>query len=94
MMIFSIKSTFLESGILAVRKRELIIEEVHSGVFRYPAASFHLRTAPKTMFGDQMRFQDRAPLPIRLRRLLRYGTIGEGLSAKLIRRLLRREHAA
>ena len=30
MPIFGLKSTFLKSGILAVQKRELIIEEVHS----------------------------------------------------------------
>ncbi len=30
MPIFGVKSSFLELGILAVQKRELIIEEVHS----------------------------------------------------------------
>ena len=29
MLIFGVKSSFLELGILAVQKRELIIEEVH-----------------------------------------------------------------
>ncbi len=32
MPIFGVKSTFLKSGILAVRKRELIIEEVHNNL--------------------------------------------------------------
>lgn len=33
MPIFGVKSSFLELGILAVQKRELIIEEVHINIF-------------------------------------------------------------
>ena len=36
MPIFGVKSSFLELGILAVQKRELIIEEVHiQGISRF-----------------------------------------------------------
>ena len=34
MPIFGVKSSFLELGILAVQKRELIIEEVHTNCMR------------------------------------------------------------
>ena len=43
MLIFGIKSTFLESGILAVCKRELIIEEVHNGCFEHSMMVYRIQ---------------------------------------------------